>query len=79
MVRVPKMIETTQDKPRDKILTPRQRQRLAEDAIAGIEERYNVRILGVIKTVNGGQQVITWEVVALPDKEAQNPPGGHEA
>lgn len=52
-----------------KILSPRDRQRLAEDAIAEIEERYNVRILGVIKTVNGGQQVITWEVVALPEKE----------
>lgn len=48
-------------------MTPRERQRAAEDAIDEIAERFHVRIMGVIKTVTGGQQLITWEAVPLPD------------
>lgn len=59
------------------VMTARQRQRLAEDAIAEIEERYNVRVLGVVKTVNGGQQVITWEAVALPEEVKESKNGNH--
>jgi hypothetical protein len=52
-------------------LTPRQRQRLAEDEIEAVLEKYNVQIFGVVKTIstaNGERQFITWEVAALPDK-----------
>lgn len=46
-------------------VSPRQLIRLVEDEIDAIERRYNVRIVGVIKTTNGGQQMVDWEVALV--------------